>query len=559
MSLFEKILNKISDFLSKEEESLDSSKKIVSQETNKVSPKRAIPKRSKRKKTKKEVRLNVSKKTNPVETSLPKQKIAIQKSAAKDVDVLPMKNNSIHNQNIPKNQAERQERTLNIGIDMGTDSTKCVYQIIEHGKAHVFNFNVNNKNYPAYALPSIITIMDNKLFFGDENKSTEAGAISFTSFKMCIACFKEIIDCKECSKKGVNSLNEGQFNCEEYQLNAYDLCIIYLAYIINIVTSQLNLKYRKKFILHHIYNFSFPTNYLDRNKEYFDKMVFIAEKISGSIVKGVDFNEAKKILTNAKKSSINSTIEVEKNVFVVPETSAAMQSFKESNYLDRGIYSVIDVGAGTTDISIFRLDDSDERLVYYADESHLIGGDDFDLKIKESLTQSEVVISLTSIKYAKNELHKNNELRISNLKPIKIDDLTSIVYDLKKTIQRKFSETLRLKAYPKYQEVSHFLNVKIIPIGGGSKFPGITKVLKIYPFFGSGTWKPEIVEPELPDNLVMDDETINEYTLIKEFRHYSVAHGLSYLIDDILQTIPPSKVDHFKPEVFIREKFLIEY
>ena len=90
-------------------------------------------------------------------------------------------------------------------------------------------------------------------------------------------------------------------------------------------------------------------------------------------------------------------------------------------------------------------------------------------------------------------------------------------------------------------------------------FPGITEILTRYPFKGSGAWKPEIIEPELPDNLVMDDKTINEYTLIKEFRHYSVAHGLSYLIDDILQTIPPSKVEDYKPEKCIREKFLIEY
>ena len=45
----------------------------------------------------------------------------------------------------------------------------------------------------------------------------------------------------------------------------------------------------------------------------------------------------------------------------------------------------------------------------------------------------------------------------------------------------------------------------------------ITEILTRYPFGGSGTWKPEIIEPALPENLAMDDKTINEYTLIKEF------------------------------------------
>ena len=559
MSLIKKILDKLSGFFSDKEAKAESYKKTKPPKSKPPEPKVVTPKRIKQKEATKEVKSDSPKKTTPLETKPPEQKTDIPNSTTKPKDVLPTRDIPTHYKKVPKKQPARQERTLNIGIDMGTDSTKVVYQIVEEGKAHVFNFNLNNENYPTYSLPSIITIDDKKLFFGDEKKSQKAGAISFTSFKMCIACYTKIIDCKECSKIGMNNFNNGQYNGKEYQLNVYDLCIYYLAYIINTVTSQLNLKYQKKFILHHLYNFSFPTNYLDSNKEYFDKLVITAEKISGSLVQGISFNEANKILNSTKNVSTNGTIEGEKNVFVVPETSAAMQSFKESNYLNQGIYSVVDVGAGTTDISIFKLDNSAEKLVYYADESHLIGGDDFDIKIKESLNPPNGEISLTHIKHAKNELQRNNELRLINMESITIEDLVSIVFGLQKNIHEKFSETLRLKACDKYKSVTHFLNIKIIPIGGGSMFPGITEILTRYPFKGSGEWKPEIIEPELPDNLVMDDKTINEYTLIKEFRHYSVAHGLSYLIDDILQTIPPSKVENYKPEKCIREKFLIEY
>ena len=62
-----------------------------------------------------------------------------------------------------KNSVEKERRTINIGIDLGTNSTKVIYQIVElagsgEKNAFIFDFNNDIKSFPPCTLPSNVII-----------------------------------------------------------------------------------------------------------------------------------------------------------------------------------------------------------------------------------------------------------------------------------------------------------------------------------------------------------------------------------------------------------------
>ena len=72
--------------------------------------------------------------------------------------------------------------------------------------------------------------------------------------------------------------------------------------------------------------------------------------------------------------------------FVLPETHAALVAFIKSTDADNGLYSIIDVGAGTSDISFFRYfedHDGHKMVSYYCSDVSRIGGDAIDHYIYE--------------------------------------------------------------------------------------------------------------------------------------------------------------------------------
>lgn len=235
-----------------------------------------------------------------------------------------------------KTNVEKEHRTINVGIDLGTNSTKVICQIVElagagEKNAFIFDFNNDIKNFPPCTLPSNVIIKDNKLYFGSEAcllwTSAEA---KFTSFKMCIACINKIIECKKCTKLGVNSFSEGKCSYNEYDIRADDIMLFYLAFVIGEVYRYVNNKYANLYKITFSYNVSFPLNYLE-NEEYrtlFELLAVYAEELKEDVYQGLPLKEADNLLDKAyNKLKKFPQVEEDKKTFTVEETRAAMHSF----------------------------------------------------------------------------------------------------------------------------------------------------------------------------------------------------------------------------------------
>ena len=197
---------------------------------------------------------------------------------------------------LSKNDVILENRTINVGIDLGTHSTKVIYQIIEHAgpdakNAYVFDFGTDLNEYPPYTYPSLVTINNGQLFFGDNAYQNMNNAeAKFTSFKMCVACYWGYIPCKSCQRIGSSDFLRGEFSYNGLNLNAYEVAIFYLAYVLKMIHTDCLKKYQDNYQLTFYYNVSFPLNYLEiqKKRRYFEWLILYAEEIKSEIFQGIN-------------------------------------------------------------------------------------------------------------------------------------------------------------------------------------------------------------------------------------------------------------------------------
>ncbi len=462
-------------------------------------------------------------------------------------------------------------RTFNVGIDLGTNSTKIIYQIIESPlteNAYVYGFNSIISDFPPYSFPSIVILESNRFYFGDEAylRKDYASAI-FSSFKMCLACYKNIIRCKNCKSHGISSFSNGICEINWRKINAAVITLLYLAHVMGQVTKFIQKSYKDQFELKFFYNISFPLEFLSAQKKFFSGIAYYAEKLKDEVEQGISINEVIQILKEVKNKSTPHIKNEARRVHVIEETRAAMHSFINSGYLPEGLYAIVDIGASTTDISFFRYAGSnrpDPFFAFYADQSHLLGGDDFDRTIMNrvrnvckntrDISSAEL---LYKIRQAKHSIINNEAKFILPQFDIfwSFDEIEQICNVLLNTLHQKFSKTLREKAIEKEKVLKRWNNLNIILIGGGSEWQNLSNTFLRSPFFGNqAKWKPTFPTPTIPDNLNTDEARINPYELRKNFQYFYVAHGLSYFYQDITEIYPPKEVPEFEPPQIIEER-----
>ena len=441
----------------------------------------------------------------------------------------------------------KRKRNFIIGIDFGTNSTKVIYQIdgLPSKNAFVFCFNEEIDGTPYCAIPSAVSIYEGRVYFGKkaiqlrQNKS-----LYFSSFKMCLGCFFKITKCKKCDVLGFSRFRYGEIDITDLgiKLTAPIISAFYLAYIMNTIKQTIFKKYGTKFEPQYYFNVSMPLNFLEKAKDEFINIIYIAEKMSSFIMQGI---ELKFIYEEYKRNSSEvDDLKKKNNCFIVEETRAAMKSVISAGYYETGKYGVIDIGASTTDISIFHFGGADEiekKFFYYADKCYLIGGDDFDLEILNNLKIGTQVTAqnIYAIRLAKEQLLVKNKFVLNEHEiNYDIEKILEICKPLFDRIHNNFSETIRLYAFEKEPVLSRWKQINIIFIGGGSQWPYLREKFKEPPFYGDfNDWNPNFAEINFPDNINLEESDVNPYKIKQYFLYYYVAHGLSYPIFDIYEAV----------------------
>ncbi|NQT45884.1 MAG: hypothetical protein HQ593_00205 [Candidatus Omnitrophica bacterium] len=464
----------------------------------------------------------------------------------------------------------RVKKNINVGIDFGTSSTKILYRDITENKGSFLDVyeNFSELGYSPFCIPSTISLADDKIYFGSLAEKEAHRCWSVRSFKICFVCeVKDTFGCElnnnifrmSCEENQRKQGARGKFHlgkgddCKEW-FSAKELTTYYLSYIIKIVRDSIDRRYQNSHDLVYTYNICAPIDQFsdeDINKQY-EKTFYLAEKVSFFINNGMSVKEIRDIY---KKLSSECKIipgEEERNTFVLPETLASVMSYINSRKATDGLYGIVDIGAGTTDISFFRHSSAVGHVEgIYSARTVFLGMDDLDVAIYEHIvtllscpelfSNSEKIQLLQQIRIRKQSSYKQG---------IKIDLPSDKEFYIEKEIVEKLIASIIGKmrenyievwrdAYRKEMRESRWVSFILYVIGGGSK-----NILIFRSFFEEPSWivkNVEIRQIDTADSIVnltkMNSEVEDNAFLL------SVAEGLSYHKIDWSRQILPFQID----------------
>lgn len=459
----------------------------------------------------------------------------------------------------------KEEKFINVGIDFGTSGTKVIYRDIIGRKAWVCGFDHSLREYPDFVLPSSIRVIDGKLYFGGEAEKKAPQGNVIRSFKICMVCQHESDLQNNCNLVVDHTLhlspaeiklpgNDGTY----LSFCPCDLGTLYLAYVIGIVRRKIENQFGKDYDLNITLNAAVPVNFMENEKveAAFNESFYYANCIHEYVHNGADINDLYQIIRNLKVSRPEIPGPEIRTTFVQPETITAMFSYVMSPVADDGLYGIADVGAGTTDVSFFRLSKLNNKLVIYSAETHVIGANEIDITLLKWLidqtgsandlsnnVRSEFLQLLRILKHqiahTKRFILKlrDRECTISS------DDFDKIALPTGETIFSRYQKTWR-QAYTKEASQSRWQEYTLFRIGGGSKIPVLKKQLSKKPWDGINGIIFQELEVPMDLNYEKDPHNFKD-----NFGMLAIAYGLSFHPAMYPNIMPPGEVGPFKPEL----------
>lgn len=270
-----------------------------------------------------------------------------------------------------------------------------------------------------------------------------------------------------------------------------------------------------------------------RRKRKFENILMISELLQKKYLTLANFLSTSSYLIiedirKINKSSNFNTIEEfnqklnELGVSVYPETAAGLTFILKTGQLLPGYYAILDVGAGTSDISFFRVMDKG-TIKYLASESYLMAANNVYMQFYGGCN------SMVELYKAENEVKTIIERGIWKDKKMLYTSLKDVNTRLESAIYRLFNS--RVYYYNKNM-VTKYCNQPIILYGGGTRLP----VLKSGKFMihDNGCARIDI------DHTFLEKDEIEQFTSIinvkpadkswrNDFSLLVVALGLSYI------------------------------
>jgi hypothetical protein len=230
---------------------------------------------------------------------------------------------------------------LVIGFDFGTSTTKVVVQSPYHYDRKSFAVPFSSAQENSYLLPSYIYV----------NPKTGA-----TSLEKCDG-FKRYPDLK------INLLHKPlkvyQTTETGLEIQYLYLCMAFIAQTLqNIRKFVFNEKYelyRRFNIIWHL-NLGIPSGQFSNKKYKYYKLIAIAAWILSRSKALITLPEAEEVFKRVKALQIENDFGIYlDNINIIPEVTAEIQSYVQSNQRKNGLHFVVDIGAWTMDVAGFVL------------------------------------------------------------------------------------------------------------------------------------------------------------------------------------------------------------
>ena len=455
----------------------------------------------------------------------------------------------------PVTPRKKQPKVVIVGIDFGTSGTKMVLGDTTTDLHHLLVRAEEQADGTAFVFSSVVQIYGEQVFFGSSAVEQRSADAEFRSFKVCLACQHGLAACRRCAHGTAQSgIFEYMSPTVLIRLEAEHLATWYLAHVIGRAKRELSQRWGTDFDVRPVFNVGAPIDQWNARggSELFTRVAFYAEKLSDIASNGIRVAELLDAYNAVRSKFLAVPSEEQRNVFVQPETAAGLMSFVTSPRTPPGLYGIVDVGAGTTDVSFFRLADfkSDEprRMSFYEAKTDVVGAGDLDrclahlaaLRIQDkerTAIDDNSVELLNAARIAKEGLGRAGEC------VVRLNSLTATLSQrdveacLAPSIQRMvhtYVETNH-QAYKKEPLVNRWSEFTVITLGGGTKCQPVYNALKTgvpSPYNRQITFS----RMPVPRNFDCDSTASDNFDLL------AVAYGLSFPPPDFPDILRPGRV-----------------
>lgn len=411
------------------------------------------------------------------------------------------------------------KRRVHLGIDYGTSTSKIVLR--DYGaRGGEAAFIVLKDG--SFRIPSRVCVTANELIFGDDRRSAEECDI-YESLKMRVAV--EVTGNQKHYFGALTKLPDG--------FTAHDLAVLTMWFLISEghrgIAEYLNGRMEGVSIG---MTMGIPMAFFreQRLKASFlaiAKRAWALYRNEESIGSVLSLDKARRLLEKWRSASATPTPEYELREWIRSEAEAAMWWPFQSPAIAPGPYAKVDIGAGTTHASLFRIVEMNgvkTGLAFFGAESVSVGMDAVDSAIAQSQQLGGDCLSLRGLE--ESILRTNGKAR-GALIPVKEE-----IYD---AYRKAWIETYR-KINETVAELTAWHTHSVFVIGGGSLVSTLVETNRVHP----GLRTPlGLAVLEAPADL----GHINNTKVSKnELPFVAVAYGLSNIGLSIPEAFTPDQI-----------------
>lgn len=249
-----------------------------------------------------------------------------------------------------------------VGIDFGTSATKIAYQqlgtrtqmvrplLIEHSLRH----------YPSFCIPSVAAFDESGRFLlGTEAERYLADKPWGSGLRFLKLVFAGRYKKKDFFDPEVDRAFEQNLQATGSMFSGYrvdHIVVAFLAYVMNRARDALHRKFQDSNI-DLWFNVCLPIDHVEDNviRPTFEKVLRVSQAVEGQWRDGRSLNDL--LVKSRELYQIGESLPAGKEikVFLIPESVGAIASYLGSLRVRDGIHAVYDIGAGTTDLSIFNM------------------------------------------------------------------------------------------------------------------------------------------------------------------------------------------------------------
>jgi hypothetical protein len=431
-------------------------------------------------------------------------------------------------------------RRIQVGLDFGTSSTKVMYSELGGGndQTRLLDFGHGLRTYPTFCLPSTATFdKSGNLYFGQhaiEKLESLGLAAGMSRLKMLIA---GRVDRKYLDHEWYDRFQEHvAMACGNLSYTPDAIAATYLAGVMRRVRQQLAAEF-KSTDLDIVFNTCVPVDQSERTPvvQAFERVIATAgiiEKAEGSD------NTPRAWLDKAASVIDNVEYDVssdDQRVFIMPEAVATAAGYVTSIRSKPGIHAIVDIGAGTTDVSIFllaRRKASGIAVDWYAASSIPMGAGRIEDRVANKLAESQKVVDPSDIISA---LGGDSKLA-KNCRKIIDDELER----MRNGTNHAWSQAYGHNAI----ESAWRSGVTIFITGGGAQISGAKRIFSKSWYSNWGPYACDLMPT--PDKF----DNANKIP----FNRLSVAFGLARPTPEHGQQTMPSKApNHTPPRLPVRD------